>query len=223
MANPVVGGRHDDGEAPEEVLPTIPVARGAKGQSRESATPAREGGQPVSSGRARAPVPGPATAPQLQDRLRVDLAHAALGDAEHAADLGERESLVVVEREHESLAVGHAVDRVGEEVLHLVDLERLDRIVLAGRRSCRPPSTSRRRSPFPPPPSSSSSATRPVNEICESVWSSSSSDHPELGRDLLVLGAAAQLVLELRVRALDRAGLRAAPSAAPSRSSAARR
>ena len=43
----------------------------------------------------------------------------------------EREALVVVEGEHEAFAVGHAVDGVGEEVLHLVDLVRLDRVVLA--------------------------------------------------------------------------------------------
>ena len=39
-------------------------------------------------------------------RLRVDLADAALGDAEDAADLGEGESFVVVEREDEPFAVG---------------------------------------------------------------------------------------------------------------------
>ena len=46
------------------------------------------------------------------------------------ADLRQREALVVVEGEHEPLAVGHAVDRVGEQVLHLVGLERFHRIVL---------------------------------------------------------------------------------------------
>ena len=59
----------------------------------------------------------------------MDLADATLRHAEHLADLREREALVVVEREHEALTVGHAVDRVGEQMLHLVDLVRLDRVV----------------------------------------------------------------------------------------------
>ena len=137
------------------------------------------------------------------------------------ADLRERETLVVVEREHEPLAIGHAVDRVGEHVLHLVDLERRDRVVAPGRRSCR------RRWRVPP-----RSLPR-----CEQLVERDEADeadlrqrlrelglgHAELGGDLGVLGRALQLVLELRVRALDRRGPSSGPSAAPSRSSAARR
>src|SRR5207302_1514525 len=45
---------------------------------------------------------------QAQDRLRVQLRDARLGDAEHLADLAESQLLVVVERDHELLALGHA-------------------------------------------------------------------------------------------------------------------
>src|SRR5438128_873233 len=41
------------------------------------------------------------TGPQLQDRLGMDLADPALGDAEHLADLGQRQTFVVVERQHD--------------------------------------------------------------------------------------------------------------------------
>ena len=59
----------------------------------------------------------------------MNLADPALGDAEEGADLGQGEPLVVVEGEDEAFPVGHAVDGVGEEVLHLVDLEELDGVV----------------------------------------------------------------------------------------------
>jgi hypothetical protein len=55
----------------------------------------------------------------------------ALGHAEDVADLGQRQALVVVEREHEPPPFRDVVDRVGEEHLHLIDLERLDRIAQA--------------------------------------------------------------------------------------------
>src|SRR5690606_3186231 len=47
---------------------------------------------------------------QVQHRLGVDLRHPALGDAEHLADLGQGQSLVVVQREHELLALGQLAD-----------------------------------------------------------------------------------------------------------------
>ncbi|MDQ1386196.1 MAG: hypothetical protein QOG65_3575, partial [Actinomycetota bacterium] len=65
---------------------------------------------------------------QLEDRLGVDLADPALGDAEDIAYLVEGQALVVVEREHEALAVGHPVDRVGQDLTHLLGFEGLDRI-----------------------------------------------------------------------------------------------
>jgi hypothetical protein len=62
----------------------------------------------------------------------VHLADAALGDAEHLADLGEGEALVVVERDDDLLALGQRVDRLGEQVLRLLGLERLDRVLGLG-------------------------------------------------------------------------------------------
>src|SRR5919199_282250 len=50
---------------------------------------------------------------QAQDGLRVQLAHARLGDAEDLADLSECQVLVVVERHHELLALGQPRDRLG--------------------------------------------------------------------------------------------------------------
>jgi hypothetical protein len=61
--------------------------------------------------------------PQLPDGLRVDLAHAGLGDAEDLADLGQGESLEVVERDHDLLALGQRVDRGGEQPARLLSLE----------------------------------------------------------------------------------------------------
>src|SRR5687767_7477380 len=56
---------------------------------------------------------------QAEDRLRVELRDARLGDAQDLADLAQREVLVVVEGHDELLALGQAGDRVGEMVLHL--------------------------------------------------------------------------------------------------------
>src|SRR4051812_9324490 len=54
-------------------------------------------------------------AAQLQHGFRVHLADPALGDAEHLADLGEGQTLVVVERDDDLLALGQRVDGAGEE------------------------------------------------------------------------------------------------------------
>ena len=69
---------------------------------------------------------------QLQHRLGVDLADARLGHPEHVADLGEREALVVVERDDDLLALGQLVDRPREQELRLLRLERLDRVLRLG-------------------------------------------------------------------------------------------
>src|SRR4051812_38362349 len=65
--------------------------------------------------------------PELQHGLRVDLTHTTLGDAQDLTDLGQRESFVVVQREHDLLALGHAIDRLGEYLTHLFDLVRRHR------------------------------------------------------------------------------------------------
>ena len=57
--------------------------------------------------------------PQAQHRLGVQLRDAGLGHAEHLADLAERQVLVVVEGDHELLALGERGDRVGDPVAEL--------------------------------------------------------------------------------------------------------
>src|SRR5918995_1604368 len=56
---------------------------------------------------------------QAQHGLGVQLGHARLRDAEHLADLAQSEVLVVVERDHEPLALGQPFDRVGQPVFEL--------------------------------------------------------------------------------------------------------
>src|SRR3954454_12525235 len=63
-----------------------------------------------------------------QHRLRVELGNARLGDAEDLADLSQRQVLVVVERDHELLALGQRGDRVGQAVLQLGGVEQLLRV-----------------------------------------------------------------------------------------------
>src|SRR5580765_2892002 len=72
--------------------------------------------QKLGSRRGRGPGK-PALEPQ--DRLRVELRHTRLGDAEDLADLAQRQVLVVVEREHELLALGQIRDRVGDGLAQL--------------------------------------------------------------------------------------------------------
>ena len=67
--------------------------------------------RPSSSAPAASRADGSAVSPvapglQAQDRLRVELRHARLGDPEHLPDLTERELLVVVERDDELLPLG---------------------------------------------------------------------------------------------------------------------
>src|SRR4051812_9559815 len=68
------------------------------------------------SARVSHPVAVLEAALESQHGLRVELADAALGDAEHLADLLQAEVVVVVERDHDPLALGQAGDRVGQGV-----------------------------------------------------------------------------------------------------------
>ena len=74
--------------------------------------------------------------PQVQHGLGVDLRHPALAHPEHPADLGERETLVVVQRQDELLPLGQLVDLGPHEVADLAvldDLRRHDRHLTAQR------------------------------------------------------------------------------------------
>ena len=53
----------------------------------------------------------------------MELRDARLGDPEHFADLAQRQVLVVVERDHELLALGQARDRVRDAVLQLARVD----------------------------------------------------------------------------------------------------
>jgi len=53
----------------------------------------------------------------------VHLGDARLGHSEHLADLAQGEGLVVVERDHELLALGQLRYRLGDPVLQIADVE----------------------------------------------------------------------------------------------------
>src|SRR6185312_13628782 len=94
MANPVVGGRHDTGKRRRRCVDPTGVARACQGANARGRGPA----PPRRPDRSVADWPGLALGlgqptPQLEDRLGVDLADPALGDAEQTADLGERQAL----------------------------------------------------------------------------------------------------------------------------------
>src|SRR6185369_7572795 len=69
---------------------------------------------------------------QPQDGLGVQLGDARLGDAEHLADLSQGQVLVVVEGDHELLALRQRGDRVGQAVLELGRVEQLLRVRRVG-------------------------------------------------------------------------------------------
>src|SRR3954449_5664215 len=69
---------------------------------------------------------------EAQHGLRVQLGDARLGDAEDLADLAEGQVLVVVEGDHELLALGQGGDRVGEAVLELGGVEQVLRVGRVG-------------------------------------------------------------------------------------------
>src|SRR5271165_4245093 len=78
------------------------------------------------------PAPGPPRSgqlvaqplPQMEDRLGVDLAGAALGHPEYLAYLGEVETFVVVQRENLALPVVQPLDRLRELAPGLFELDR---------------------------------------------------------------------------------------------------
>ena len=59
---------------------------------------------------------------KAQHSFRVQLRDPRLGDAEDLADLAQGQVLVVVEGDHQALALGQRLDRVGEAVLELAGL-----------------------------------------------------------------------------------------------------
>src|SRR3954470_22076700 len=56
---------------------------------------------------------------QVEDGLGVQLTDTALGHAEDAADVGQRESLEVVEADHDLLPLGQLLDGAGEQLARL--------------------------------------------------------------------------------------------------------
>src|SRR3954447_13273928 len=56
---------------------------------------------------------------QVEDSLGVQLTDTALGHAEDAADVGQRESLEVVEADHDLLPLGQLLDGAGEQLAGL--------------------------------------------------------------------------------------------------------
>src|SRR3954452_15646768 len=65
---------------------------------------------------------------EAQNGLGVQLRDARLGHAEDLPDLPQRQVLVVVERDHELLALGQGGDRVGQPVLELGGVQQLLRV-----------------------------------------------------------------------------------------------
>ena len=139
---------------------------------------------------------------EAEDRLRVQLRDARLGDAEHLADLAQGQLLVVVERDDELLALGQARDRLAERLAEL------------GLRRARPagsgPSVSSIVSssetwspPSPETVQSSSSAAIDEREISVRLSSSSSTVIPTLAAISSSSGARPSFDSSSRDRALD--------------------
>src|SRR5215217_5984496 len=138
---------------------------------------------------------------QPQHRLGVQLRDAGLGHAEDFTDLAQRQVLVVVERDHELLALGQGRDRVGQPVLELGGREQLLRVgrvrivqrveqrdLVAGGVRHRPQLVER--------------DDRGVGDLDERLLEFVERE-VELVRHLLVRRRPVQAVLELAVRALD--------------------
>src|SRR5215208_1811177 len=136
---------------------------------------------------------------QAQDGLRVQLGDPGLGDAEDLADLAQGQVLVVVQGDHELLALGERGDRVGEAVLDLGGVEQLLRVrrvrvvqrveqrdLVAGGVRHRPQLVERH--------------DRRVGDLDQRLLELLDRD-VELARHLLVGGRAVQAVLELGVDA----------------------
>ena len=157
--------------------------------------------------------------PELQHGLGVDLAHPALGDPQDVADLGQGQAFVVVEGEHGLLPLGHLADGLDQRLLGLLDLEGVHRAGGAVReglpegRPVRAVAATGRPRRGPP---------RPTNEILrKAVWNSAS---------VISRSAATSASVGVRCRVASSLGTTARrrgpwpePTAAPSRSSGARR
>src|SRR3954454_2064041 len=141
---------------------------------------------------------------QAQHGLGVQLGDAGLGDAEDLPDLPERQVLVVVERDHELLALRQGGDRVGEAVLELGGVEQVLRVGrvgvvqrveqrhrVAGGVRYRPQLVQR--------------DDRGLGDLHQALLELLDRDAELLGH-LLVGGRPVQAVLELPVGALDLAG-----------------
>src|SRR5215213_10808973 len=141
---------------------------------------------------------------QPQHGLGVQLGDARLGDAEDLPDLPERQVLVVVEGDHELLALRQGGDRVGEAVLELGGVEQVLRVgrvgvvqrveqgdLVAGGVRHRPQLVER--------------DDRGVGDLDQALLELLDRDAELLGH-LLVRRRAVQAVLELAVCALDLAG-----------------
>src|SRR5579859_5808195 len=103
---------------PDRNPASAPVGRVRPRERPREAVAARPALPPPSSGEARLEGracgrPGEAGL-EAEDRLRMRLGDARLGDAEHLADLAQSQLLVVVERDDELLALGETRDRVGD-------------------------------------------------------------------------------------------------------------
>ena len=138
----------------------------------------------------------------------MELRDARLGHAEHLADLAQGQILVVVERDHELLALGQARDRVARPSRGA----RSGRTPVCGSGPCSSSIVSISATWSPPEPEivhSSSSAAIDDREMSVRLSSSSSTLIADLRRDLLVGRRAPELRLELGHGALDLARPRA--------------
>src|SRR3954447_2017340 len=143
---------------------------------------------------------------QTQHRFGVQLRHARFGDAEHLADLSQRQVLVVVERHDQLLALRQAGDRVGQAILHLGRVHRvgrIDRVRVLDRVEQRD-LVSRGVRQRPQLVEGDHGAVRDARERVLELLDR----HLELCRHLGVGRRAVQLVLEHRVRLLDLARTR---------------
>src|SRR5581483_9688226 len=184
-------------------MPQLLLGRGFGLPSILEAGSRRMPGQALGSGARHGP--GDAGL-QAQDRLRVELGDARLRHPEHLPDLAQRQLLVVVERDHELLALGQPRDRVAEDLAQLGLIEHvrradalgvLDRVEerdLVALVRDRPELVER--------------GDRGAGDVGERVLELVDGD-PDPDGDLLVGRGAAELRLEGGDRALDLAGARA--------------
>ena len=130
----------------------------------------------------------------------MDLAHAALGHTELRADAREGEFLVVVQRQHAPLAVGHAAHRVGQQLAHLQRFERFDRIETAAADRV---AEGRAHADIGAGEKRLVEGTDPTEIDFAARLREAVPRHAEFGRRLVVIGPSSQLVLEFRRGVLD--------------------